>query len=55
MHKQNESINLLTLLQSARHGDPHTHTIDNVDLDHEGLYTCVVGNGEWQTDGTDQV
>ena len=32
--------------QSARHGDPHTHTIDNVDLDHEGLYTCVVGNGE---------
>ena len=31
--------------QSARHGDPHTHTIENVDLDHEGLYTCVVGNG----------
>jgi len=33
-------------IKSARHGDPHTHTIDNVDLDHEGLYTCVVGNGE---------
>jgi len=31
-------------IKSARHGDPHTHTIDNVDLDHEGLYTCVVGN-----------
>ena len=32
--------------QSARRGDPHTHVIENVDLDHEGLYTCVVGNGE---------
>lgn len=31
-------------IKSARHGDPHTHTIENVDLDHEGLYTCVVGN-----------
>lgn len=31
-------------IKSARRGDPHTHIIDNVDLDHEGLYTCVVGN-----------
>jgi len=31
-------------IKSARRGDPHTHTIDNVDMDHEGLYTCVVGN-----------
>lgn len=39
-------ISSTAYLQSARHGDPHTHTIDNVDLDHEGLYTCVVGNGK---------
>lgn len=31
-------------IKSARRGDPHTHVIDNVDMDHEGLYTCVVGN-----------
>merc|ERR550532_648299 len=30
-------------IKSARRGDPHTHIIDNVDLDHEGLYTCDVG------------
>jgi len=31
-------------IKSARRGDPHTHVIHNVDMDHEGLYTCVVGN-----------
>ena len=49
MHKQIEwavELTVIRVFQSARHGDPHTHTIDNVDLDHEGLYTCVVGNGE---------
>ena len=32
--------------QNAREGDPHTHQISRVSPDHEGLYTCVVGNGE---------
>lgn len=31
-------------IKSARRGDPHTHVIQSVDQDHEGLYTCVVGN-----------
>jgi len=31
-------------VKSARNGDPHTHEISNVDPQHEGLYTCVVGN-----------
>jgi len=31
-------------VKSARAGDPHTHQITNVDPQHEGLYTCVVGN-----------
>eukprot|EP00090_Calanus_glacialis_P001710 TRINITY_DN11240_c0_g1_i2.p1 TRINITY_DN11240_c0_g1~~TRINITY_DN11240_c0_g1_i2.p1 ORF type:complete len:142 (-),score=35.50 TRINITY_DN11240_c0_g1_i2:362-787(-) len=31
-------------VKSARAGDPHTHQISNVDPDHEGTYTCVVGN-----------
>ena len=41
---------MLVIFQSAMHGDPHTHQIRNVDPHHEGLYTCVVGNGEltWQ-------
>ena len=33
-------------LQSARYGDPHVHQIERVYPHHEGLYTCVVGNGE---------
>ena len=32
--------------QNARtRGDPHTHSIQRVQQFHEGLYTCVVGNG----------
>ena len=30
---------------TARTGDPHTHQIERVNPRHEGLYTCVVGNG----------
>merc|ERR1719412_3328161 len=33
-------------VKNAREGDPHTHHISRVSPDHEGLYTCVVGNGE---------
>ena len=35
-------------LQSARYGDPHVHQIERVFPHHEGLYTCVVGNGKDQ-------
>ena len=31
---------------TARTGDPHTHQIERVNPRHEGLYTCVVGNGK---------
>jgi len=31
-------------VKNAREGDPHTHQISRVSPDHEGLYTCVVGN-----------
>lgn len=31
-------------IKTARRGDPHTHVIQSVEQDHEGLYTCVVGN-----------
>ena len=34
------------IFQSARHGDPHVHQIERVYPHHEGVYTCVVGNGE---------
>ena len=36
----------IILLQSARYGDPHVHEIDRVHQQHEGVYTCVVGNGK---------
>ena len=33
-------------IKNARtRGDPHTHMIQRVQPFHEGLYTCVVGNG----------
>lgn len=31
-------------VKSARYGDPHVHEIDRVHQQHEGVYTCVVGN-----------
>jgi hypothetical protein len=34
------------LMQTARSGDPHTHIIQRVEPTHEGLYTCVAGNGK---------
>ena len=40
------AIFTLFLLQSARYGDPHVHEIDRVHPQHEGVYTCVVGNGK---------
>ena len=37
----------LKIFQSARSSrDPHTHEISRVEARDEGLYTCVVGNGE---------
>ena len=42
--------NQFFFFQSARAGDPHTHQISNVDPHHEGLYTCVVGNGKNSSD-----
>ena len=37
---------LFAVFQSARVGDPNIHEISRVRPHHEGLYTCVVGNGE---------
>lgn len=31
-------------VKSARYGDPHVHQIHRVHPQHEGVYTCVVGN-----------
>ena len=40
------NIYIIIVLQSARYGDPHVHEIDRVHPQHEGVYTCVVGNGK---------
>jgi len=31
-------------VKSARYGDPHVHEISRVQPQHEGVYTCVIGN-----------
>ena len=44
--KKYEYTNNKNPFQNARtRGDPHTHSIQRVQQFHEGLYTCVVGNG----------
>ena len=35
----------MTFQNARTRGDPHTHSIQRVHPLHEGLYTCVVGNG----------
>jgi hypothetical protein len=45
MLKRFKMVNFF-IFQTAKSGDPHTHIIQRVEPTHEGLYTCVAGNGK---------